>query len=105
VQVIDVRRPGEWAAGHIEQVHLKPLHKLSTLLDDLNPQKPMAVHCKSGYRSWIGTSLLQRAGFRQVMNVVGGFDVWEAHKLRTVTEKLQVMERSAEGACVPPAAV
>jgi rhodanese-related sulfurtransferase len=32
----------------------------------------------------IGTSLLQRAGFKQVMNVVGGFDAWEAHKLRTV---------------------
>jgi len=84
VQVIDVRRPGEWAAGHVEQAHLKPLHKLSALLDDVNPQKPIAVHCKSGYRSSIGTSLLQRAGFKQVMNVVGGFDAWEAHKLPTV---------------------
>ena len=87
IQVIDVRRPGEWAAGHIEQARLKPLHKLSTLLDDLDVQKPIAVHCKSGYRSSIGTSLLQRAGFKQVMNVVGGFDAWEAHKLPMVNEK------------------
>jgi hydroxyacylglutathione hydrolase len=85
VQVVDVRRPAEWAAGHIEQSHLKPLHKLSTLLGDLNPQKPIAVYCKSGYRSSIGTSLIQRAGFKQVMNTVGGFDAWEAHKLRTVS--------------------
>lgn len=84
VQLIDVRRPGEWAAGHVEQAQNKPLHKLSTLLDDLSPRKPIAAFCRSGYRSSIGTSLLQRAGFKQVMNVVGGFDAWEAHKLRTV---------------------
>jgi glyoxylase-like metal-dependent hydrolase (beta-lactamase superfamily II) len=44
-------------------------------------------------------------GVRQVMNVVGGFDAWEAYKLRTVTEKPQVTAPSAEAACVPPAAV
>ena len=87
VQVVDVRRPGEWAAGHIAQARLKPLHKLTTLLDDLDPHKPIAVHCKSGYRSSIGTSLLQRAGFKQVMNVTGGFDAWEAHKLPVVVEQ------------------
>jgi glyoxylase-like metal-dependent hydrolase (beta-lactamase superfamily II)/rhodanese-related sulfurtransferase len=84
VQIIDVRRSGEWAAGHIGHANLKPLHKLRTLLDDLNSQQPLAVYCRSGYRSSIGTSLLQGAGFKQVMNVVGGFDAWEAHKLPTV---------------------
>jgi glyoxylase-like metal-dependent hydrolase (beta-lactamase superfamily II)/rhodanese-related sulfurtransferase len=89
VQVIDVRRPGEWAAGHIDQARLKPLHKLGASLDDLNPQRPIAAYCKSGYRSSIGTSLLQRAGFKQVMNVVGGFDAWELHKLRTAVDTPQ----------------
>jgi len=91
VQVIDVRRPGEWATGHIAQAQLKPLHKLTTLLDDLHPRKPIAVQCKSGYRSSIGTSLLQRAGLKQVMNVVGGFDAWEAHKLPTAIGKLPMV--------------
>jgi rhodanese-related sulfurtransferase len=95
VQVIDVRRPGEWAAGHVKHSHLKPLHKLSTMLDDLDPQKPIAVLCRSGYRSSIGTSLVQRAGFKQVMNVVGGIDAWEAHKLPTVTEKPPALETHA----------
>jgi rhodanese-related sulfurtransferase len=95
VQVIDVRRPGEWAAGHVEHARLKPLHKLRTLLGDLDSQKPTAVVCRSGYRSSIGTSLLQGAGFKQVMNVVGGFDAWEAHKLPTVVGKLQAQETSA----------
>lgn len=89
IQVVDVRRPMEWEAGHIAQAVLKPLNKLAlsegekaaALLKDLDPAKPIAVHCKSGYRSSIATSLLERAGFRQVMNVVGGFDAWQAQKL------------------------
>jgi len=34
------------------------------------------VHCKGGYRSAIACSLIQRAGFENVMNLIGGFDAW-----------------------------
>lgn len=81
LQVVDVRRQSEWEAGHIERAAHKPLDKLSKMTTDLDPRKPIAVHCKSGYRSSIGTSLLQGLGFPQVMNVVGGFDAWQAQKL------------------------
>lgn len=81
VQVVDVRKPAEWECGHLEHAALKPLSKLRTMLTDLDRNKPIAVHCKSGYRSSIAASLLQQAGFEQVMNVVGGFDAWQAHKL------------------------
>jgi hydroxyacylglutathione hydrolase len=77
VQLVDVRMPGEWEQGHIEGARSKPLPKLTTMLDDLDRAQPVAVHCKSGYRSSIATSLLQRAGFSQVMNVIGGFDAWQ----------------------------
>lgn len=87
VQVVDVRRPAEWEAGHLKRAMLKPLDRLHTLLADLVPSKPIAVHCKSGYRSSIGTSLLQAEGFKQVMNVVGGFDAWQAHHLPIVSGK------------------
>jgi glyoxylase-like metal-dependent hydrolase (beta-lactamase superfamily II)/rhodanese-related sulfurtransferase len=86
LQVLDVRRPSEWDAGHLERAQLKPLHRLSASLADLDPRKPTAVHCQSGYRSSIGTSLLRQAGFKEVMNVVGGFDAWQAHKLPFVLE-------------------
>ncbi|HWQ03469.1 MAG TPA: rhodanese-like domain-containing protein [Candidatus Nitrosotenuis sp.] len=81
IQVIDVRRPQEWEVGHIEQARNKPLDRLRTSLEDLDTSRPIAVHCKSGYRSSIATSLLLRAGFRQVMNVTGGFDAWMQQKL------------------------
>jgi len=81
VQLVDVRKSAEWDAGHIKQAVLKPLSELRLRTDDLDPKKPIAVHCKSGYRSSIATSLLKRAGFREVMNVTGGFDAWAAQKL------------------------
>ena len=87
LQVVDVRRAMEWEAGHIEQAQLKPLSSLRTMLGDLDVNRPIAVHCKSGYRSSIASSLLLRAGFKQVLNVTGGFDAWTAQKLPVVVEK------------------
>ena len=87
IQVVDVRRAMEWEAGHIEKTSLKPLSSLRTMLNDLDTARPIAVHCKSGYRSSIATSLLLRAGFQQVINVTGGFDAWLAQELPVVVEK------------------
>jgi hydroxyacylglutathione hydrolase len=78
VQVVDVRRQPEWNEGHIAGARLMPLHKLESMLGDLDRGVPVTVHCKGGYRSSIGCSLLQRAGFDQVMNLTGGFDAWRA---------------------------
>jgi rhodanese-related sulfurtransferase len=77
VQLLDVRRQAEWEEGHIDGALLKPLNQLARMLDELDPYRPVAVHCKGGYRSSIATSLLRRAGYRQVMNVTGGFDAWK----------------------------
>jgi rhodanese-related sulfurtransferase len=76
ITVIDVRRAGEWNDGHIAGAILKPLDNLSAAVDDLDRRRPFAVHCKSGYRSSIAASLLERAGFQDVHNVTGGFDAW-----------------------------
>jgi hydroxyacylglutathione hydrolase len=77
VQVLDVRRQAEWEEGHIDGALWKPLNQLAHLMEQLDPRRPVAVHCQGGYRSSIATSLLRRAGFGQVMNVIGGFDAWK----------------------------
>jgi len=78
VQVVDVRRKGEWDEGHIPGAILMPLHKLTELTKNIDGDRPVAVHCKGGYRSAIAASLIQRAGFDQVMDLKGGFDAWRA---------------------------
>jgi glyoxylase-like metal-dependent hydrolase (beta-lactamase superfamily II)/rhodanese-related sulfurtransferase len=80
VQVLDVRRQGEWDASHIEGAEFYPLDRFKTAVPSLDGAAPIAVHCKSGYRSMIAASLLQRAG-QNVINVIGGFDAWEKEKL------------------------
>ncbi len=81
LQVVDVRQPGEWEGGRVAQAVHMPLGKLTRMLGDLDRQRPVAVYCRSGYRSSIACSLLRAAGFPEVMNVVGGFDAWLACKL------------------------
>jgi len=47
----------------------------------------IAVHCKGGYRSTIACSLLQRAGYKNLINVLGGFDAWTAENLPVSQEE------------------
>jgi glyoxylase-like metal-dependent hydrolase (beta-lactamase superfamily II)/rhodanese-related sulfurtransferase len=87
VQVLDVRREPEWEAAHIAGANWWPLDNFRVSPPEIDRDAPIAVHCKGGYRSMIACSLLQRAGFKHVTNVVGGFDAWEQAKLPVATAK------------------
>jgi hydroxyacylglutathione hydrolase len=86
VDIIDVRREGEWQAGHIAEVECRALDTFPHGLPAIDRSRPVAVHCKSGFRSMIACSLLERAGHRNVINVAGGFDAWHAAELPEVAE-------------------
>ena len=81
VSVLDVREITERDGGMIEDSHWIPLGKLKSRTSGLNQHKLLVVHCKGGYRSSIATSLLRRAGFQNVANLIGGFDAWKAANL------------------------
>jgi hydroxyacylglutathione hydrolase len=85
--VLDVRRDAEFDAGHLANAHPHPLDRFRAALPLIDSDKPVAVHCKSGYRSMIACSLLQRAGYQNVLNVVGGFDAWQQAQLPVVSAK------------------
>ena len=87
VQVLDVRREPEWDAAHIESATWWPLDNFRVAPPEIDHEVPIAVHCKGGYRSMIACSLLQRAGFKHVTNLVGGFDAWAQAELPVVTGK------------------
>lgn len=87
LQVLDVRREPEWETAHIADATWWPLDNFKVSPPEIDHDVPLAVHCKGGYRSMIASSLLQRAGFRHVLNVVGGFDAWQQAKLPCVSGK------------------
>lgn len=87
MRVLDVRRAPEWEAGHIDGASWWPLDNFKVSPPEMDHDVPVAVHCKGGYRSMIASSLLQRAGFRNVVNVTGGFDAWQEAKLPVVAEE------------------
>ena len=89
--VLDVRREGEWQAGHITNVQCRALDTFAHELPAVDRERPVVVHCKSGYRSIIACSLLERGGYSQVVNVVGGFDAWHAAGLPEVSSQFPVL--------------
>ncbi|MBS1795395.1 MAG: MBL fold metallo-hydrolase [Acidobacteria bacterium] len=75
-QFVDVRRPAEHAAGHAVQTLNISLDALPKEIDRLDPAVPTYVICQTGYRSSVGTSILENAGFKTVYNVTGGTKAW-----------------------------
>ena len=78
IAMLEVREPGERSGGVIEKSVCIPLGELKSRTVELDREKLLVVHCKGGYRSSIATSLLRRAGFRDIANLTGGFDAWSA---------------------------
>ena len=72
-----MRELGEVGGGAIENSVCIPLGKLKSRTAELDRDKLLVVHCKGGYRSSIATSILRRAGFRDIANLIGGFDAWK----------------------------
>jgi rhodanese-related sulfurtransferase len=75
--VLDVRESGEVTSAAIDRSVRIPLGQLTARTQELDRDKLLVVHCKGGYRSSIATSILRRDGFRNVANLIGGFDAWQ----------------------------
>lgn len=83
--LLDVRSDAEWRAGHVEQARHEFLGRLSSRLDTLPQDKTIVLQCGSGARSAIAVSLLRAAGFKNLINMSGGYAAWIAAGLPTTT--------------------
>lgn len=83
LQFVDVRRSAEYANGHAIRTVNIPLDRLSREIEKLDPNIPTYVICQSGYRSSLGTSIMENAGFCKVYNVTGGTKAWTEADLST----------------------
>jgi glyoxylase-like metal-dependent hydrolase (beta-lactamase superfamily II) len=75
--VLDVREPDEYAAGHIEGAIHVPLGGLVTNMGRVPRGRPVVVYCGHGERASTGASLLEAAGFRDLVNLNGGMGAWQ----------------------------
>ncbi len=76
IDLLDVRQPDEWAAGHAPGATHITGAELPDRHDDVTGNRPVAVTCGSGYRSSVAASLLTHSGHRDVVNVTGGMAAW-----------------------------
>ena len=81
--VVDVRSTPEWKSGHLANSVHAPLGRLLGAMADMPRSKPLILLCNTGSRSAIGASLLEREGFTDVSNLLGGITAWRRDGLPT----------------------
>jgi rhodanese-related sulfurtransferase len=78
--LLDVRTPGEFRKGHIPgAINIDFLDdSFSDRIDSLNKGIEYEVYCHSGGRSGEATELMQKKGFKKLLDLKGGFSKWQA---------------------------
>ncbi len=84
-QLIDVREPWEWALARVPGAVLIPKGEVAQRLTEIDPQRPILVHCAVGPRSAEVVRLLRGAGYREALNVRGGIIEWMNQQLPVET--------------------
>ena len=87
--VVDVRKPAEFAEGHIKDALNLPLEEMTDLVNvsSFEETQNIYVHCQGGYRSLIASSLLKRQGLHNIRNIAGGWNkIKEESKIKTQKE-------------------
>jgi glyoxylase-like metal-dependent hydrolase (beta-lactamase superfamily II)/rhodanese-related sulfurtransferase len=73
LQALDVRKPGEYDAEHLDFTLSRPLDFINDWTNEFDKQKPYYLHCAGGYRSMIASSILKARGYEDIINIDGGF--------------------------------
>ncbi len=76
--ILDVRTPGEYAAGHIPGAVNVPHDELATRLGELpsDHSEEIVVHCQSGRRAQQAEAVLREHGYTHVRDLVGHWQAW-----------------------------
>jgi rhodanese-related sulfurtransferase len=95
--IVDVREPGEYAAGHLPGAVNIPRGVLEFEVDDhpavnfvrdpalTHRDKPLVLYCRTGGRSALAAEALQRLGFAQPLSLQGGFNRWTSESRQVET--------------------
>ena len=92
LDVLDVRKPGEYDSGHLCSVNSNPLDFITDWQDSLSKDKEYHIHCAGGYRSMIAASILKRNGYEKLVDVAGGFGAIQKTNAKIVTTACKMEE-------------
>lgn len=73
INVLDVRKPTEYQSEHVIDAQNFPLDFINGHLNDLDKEATYYVHCLGGYRSMITASILKKNGYKNIVDIKGGF--------------------------------
>ena len=78
-----MRRPDEFAAGHVPSAKNIPHNEMATRLHELgdNRHEEVVVYCEGGRRAAIAQRILEQAGFTKVRHLEGDMKSWRKRHL------------------------
>ncbi len=75
IQLVDVREPDEWRAGHIPGARHVALEQLVARSATIAPDVPVVFYCRLGARGGLAAAAFRRAGY-EAYSMVGGMVAW-----------------------------
>jgi rhodanese-related sulfurtransferase len=75
-QLIDVREPNEFEAGHVLGARNIPMSQIKMRMKEIRPDLPVYLYCQSGIRSGRAAHFLYRKGYKDLTQLKGGFKGW-----------------------------
>ena len=92
-QIIDIRTPREYAAGHLKGAILinyyDPNFAQNIEKAGLNKYRPIFIYCRSGHRSANAIDIFKKLGFKHIVNMVYGINEWK-HLLLPIEKGMSV---------------
>jgi rhodanese-related sulfurtransferase len=76
LQIVDVRTPEEYNAGHIAGAINIPLDELRARYQELDSSRDTVIYCGIAYRAYLAYQILSQKGFRKLRNLSGGWRSW-----------------------------
>ncbi len=83
VNILDVRKDGEYQSMHLENAQHLSLDFINEKMGEISKDKTYYVHCAGGYRSVIAASILKARGFNNLVDIAGGFGAIKKTDLST----------------------
>lgn len=88
LNVLDVRKSGEYETGHLECTLSRPLDYINEWTNEISPAQPYYIHCAGGYRSMIAASILKARGVDEVIDIAGGYAAIKTTNLKRTDSSL-----------------